>query len=99
MSPDTPIVALDTLDGSHAPVFDGEPRVVQLTLADGETRPPHSHPGTTVLCHVLEGTLDLRLDGEPHEVAAGELTRFDGDREVAPRAAGPTRAVLVFVPA
>ncbi|WP_255151239.1 cupin domain-containing protein [Halorarius halobius] len=90
------VVALDALDGTVAPVFDGDPRVVRLSLSAGEERPRHSHPDRVVVCHVVEGRLDLRLDGDPLEVGAGELVRFDGAREVAPRALDDTRAVLVL---
>ena len=95
---DAPVVSLGALEGTVAPLFEGagDPRVLQLSLAAGEERPPHSHPDRVVVCHVVEGRLDLHLDGESHDVRAGEVTRFDGVREVAPRAVEDTRALLVL---
>jgi quercetin dioxygenase-like cupin family protein len=34
--------------------------------------PPHSHPGTEELVHVLEGTLRYTVDGDTRDLRAGE---------------------------
>ncbi|WP_159901543.1 cupin domain-containing protein [Salinirussus salinus] len=89
----------DLTETPHAEVFEHrDPRTVRLQLAEGESVPPHTHPGTDVVLHLLSGRLELSLDGETHDVAAGELVRFSGDREVSPRAVEPATAVLVFAP-
>jgi quercetin dioxygenase-like cupin family protein len=94
------VTALEELtDAPHAEVFENrDPRTVRLQLDEGESVPPHTHPGTDVVLHLLSGRLALSLDGETHEVAAGELVQFSGDREVSPRAVEPATAVLVFAP-
>jgi quercetin dioxygenase-like cupin family protein len=94
------VTALEELtDTPHAEVFENrDPRTVRLQLAEGESVPPHTHPGTDVVLHLLSGRLELSFDGETHEVVAGELVQFSGDREVSPRAVEPATAVLVFAP-
>ena len=89
----------DLTETPHAEVFKNrDPRTVRLQLEAGESIPPHTHPGTDIVLHLLSGRLELSLDGETHEVAAGELVQFSGDREVSPRAREPATAVLVFAP-
>lgn len=94
------VTALEELTATpHAEVFERrEPRTVRLQLEAGESVPPHTHPGKDIVLHLLSGRLELTLDGERHELAAGELVQFSGDREVSPRAAEPSTAVLVFAP-
>lgn len=83
----------------HAPVFEGgEPRTIRLELDEDERVPAHSHPGTTVVIHVLSGRVALDLDDETHEVAAGQLVRFSGDRQISPLAREPTTGVVVLAP-
>ena len=92
-------VSLSDLDATpHAEVFADSPRTVRLALEAGQSMAPHRHPGETVLFHVLDGELTLRLDGVDHELAAGGLLRFDGDREVSPRAETDATALVVFAP-
>lgn len=91
-------VRLDDLDGRPGTVaLDGSPRVVRLALDAGESVPPHDHPGATVVLYVVEGVLDARIDGESLEVAAGELVRFPGEREVAPLAVADAVALVFLV--
>ena len=93
-------VCLDELEGApHAVVFERDaPRTVRLTLDADQRLPAHRHPGTDVVCHLVEGELDLALDGEHHQLAAGDLLRFSGEHEVSPRAIEDSIAVLVFAP-
>lgn len=91
-------VRLDDLEGRPgARALDGTPVVIRLALDAGESVPPHDHPGTTVVLHVVEGVLDVRLDGASHEVAAGELVRFPGEREVSPLAVEDAVALVYLV--
>jgi len=91
------LTALSTLsEAPHAEVF--EPRTVRLQLAAGESVPPHTHPGTDVVLHLLSGRLELTLDDETYAVEAGELVQFSGDREVSPHALADSTAVIVFAP-
>ncbi|SDN10389.1 Cupin domain-containing protein [Halogranum gelatinilyticum] len=93
------LVALDDLtETPHAEVFDGDPRTVRLKLAAGEGVATHRHPGTTVLFHVVSGALTLTLDDETYDLDAGDIVRFDGEREVSPEAVDDSVAVVVFVP-
>ncbi|ADB60646.1 Cupin 2 conserved barrel domain protein [Haloterrigena turkmenica DSM 5511] len=90
---------LDDLEETpHAHVFDGEPRTVRLELAAGEGVPAHRHPERTIVCHVLKGTLEIRLGDEEYVLEAGELLKFDGRQEIAPEARTDATALLVLAP-
>ena len=82
----------------HAAVFAEGPRTVRLRLDAGESVPEHRHPGEDVLLYVVEGRLDLSVDGATHGLEAGDAVRFDGDLAVSPRAEEPTTALVVFAP-
>ena len=87
----------DLMDTPHVEVFDdGEPRTVRLQLEAGERIPEHRHPESDVVFHLLSGSLELSLDGEPYELVEGDLVRFDGDREVSPHALEESTAIVVF---
>ena len=88
----------DLTERPHATVFADEPRTVRLALDEDEAVAAHSHPGRTVLIYVLEGRLRVALDGDPHEVPAGDILRCDGDREIAPTALDRTTALVVLAP-
>lgn len=91
---------LSELDSTpHANVFPGaEPKTVRLSLSAGEAIPPHSHPDRRIVLYLIEGRLDLALDDATHELRAGEIVRFDGDREISPEALTDATALLVFTP-
>lgn len=94
----TAFASLDDLDARpHADAFD-EPRTVRLALDAGEAVPEHTHPDRTVVVAVLDGTLALSLDGDEHDLSAGDLVRFDGRRRVAPRAKTDATALVVLSP-
>jgi len=88
------------LDGEpHADAFPGrEPKTIRLTLEAGERVPEHEHPDRTVLFHVLEGAVDVALDGDPHRVEAGEVLRFEGESAVEPTAREESVALVVLAP-
>jgi redox-sensitive bicupin YhaK (pirin superfamily) len=88
-----------TLAGDDRTVLFDRPKTVRLALGAGERVPPHSHPGETVVCHVAEGRLRLELDGDPYDLAADDLLRFEGARDIAVEALADARAVLFFAPA
>ena len=91
-------VRLDGLTDERAvEALGGTPRVVRLSLAAGESMPPHRHPERVVVVHVLEGRLDLRPDGRSLELGAGALFRFDGGEEVAPLAVEDAVALVYLV--
>ncbi|WP_049981128.1 cupin domain-containing protein [Halolamina rubra] len=94
------ITAIDDLtETPHAEVFERtEPRAVRLGLDAGDEVPPHTHPGTNVVLHLLDGRLDLSLDGESHELEPGDVARFSGEREISPRAIEASTALVVFAP-
>ncbi|WP_435093704.1 DUF2249 domain-containing protein [Halorubrum sp. N11] len=93
-------VRIADLDGDpHATAFPGrEPKTVRLSLDDGQRVPEHTHPDRTVLFHALTGAFEVRLDGEPHAVEAGELVRFDGKTAVEPIATEDAAALVVLAP-
>ncbi|SEO26824.1 Cupin domain-containing protein [Halorientalis persicus] len=89
-------VALEALAGSpHAKLFD-EPLVIRLDLAAGERVDPHRHPERTVVLHLLSGAVALDLDDETHELQPDDVIRFDGRREVSPKAVEDSEALLVL---
>ncbi|QZX99373.1 cupin domain-containing protein [Halobaculum rubrum] len=96
----TTVRPLAELEGEpHANVFPGdEPKTIRLTLADSETVPPHTHPGRDIVLYLLEGAIELHLDEEIHEVTAGDIARFEGEREISPRALEDSVALLVLAP-
>jgi mannose-6-phosphate isomerase-like protein (cupin superfamily) len=90
----------DTMDEPHAELFaEPRPRCVRLRLAADERIPPHTHPGTDVVMHLVSGALELSLDEETFDLTPGDLVRWRGEREVSPRAREPSTAVVVFAPA
>ncbi|MGQ4556109.1 cupin domain-containing protein [Halobellus sp. GM3] len=89
---------LPSLDGApHANVFpESEPKTVRLTLEADERVDPHTHPGRDIVLYLISGALDLELDGEPHALAAGDVVRFDGEREISPVARKASTVLLVL---
>ena len=67
-------------------------------LAAGECVPEHEHPDRTVLVHVLEGAVDVALDGDSNPVEAGEILRFEGESAVEPAAREDSVALVVLAP-
>lgn len=94
------LATLDELtDAPHAELFEQrQPRAVRLQLDADERVPPHTHPGTNVVLHVLSGRLELSLDDDVYDLESGQLVRFSGEREVSPHAREPSTAVVVFAP-
>jgi quercetin dioxygenase-like cupin family protein len=92
------ITALDDLTATpHANPFPGaEPKVVQLKLPAEERVEPHRHPDRQIVLHLLSGRLELQLDDDVHELNAGDVVRFDGQREVCPTAIEDSEALLVL---
>ncbi|WP_232701759.1 cupin domain-containing protein [Halobacterium wangiae] len=92
------VVDLGALTESpHAHVFPGrEPHTVRLSLDAGDSVPAHQHPERQVVCHVLEGELDLSLGEETVSVTAGEVARFDGAQDISPHAVEDSTALLVL---
>lgn len=85
-------------------VFSAENKSLQAYLGVFPRRAPdevteHSHDGAEFL-HVVEGSLALRIDGEEHELAAGDSIYFDGSEPHAYRgtAEGGARAVVITTP-
>lgn len=75
---------------------DHEPRTVRLSLNAGESVPEHTHPGRDIVFHVLDGRIELGLDDETLDVAAGELVRFPGERRVSPSAPVDATALVLL---
>lgn len=75
-----------------------EPRTVRLSLDEGEAVPAHRHPEREIVVHLVSGRLDVRVDGESNVLESGDLLRFDGRKEVSPRAEADSTALLVLAP-
>jgi len=56
----------------------------------------HSHPGRDIVFQLLDGRIELLLDGEEHEVAGGEIARFAGEAEISPTALEDSTALIVL---
>lgn len=83
----------------HAEVFEGrQPRTVRLQLEADQRVPPHTHPDTNVVIHLVSGRLELTLDDEQYELAANDLIHCSGDREISPYALEPSVAIVVIAP-
>jgi quercetin dioxygenase-like cupin family protein len=90
----------DLEERPHAEVFETRrPRTERREPDADERVPRHTHEGTNVVLHLLDGRLELTLDEETYALESGELIRFSGDREVSPYAVEPSTAVVVFAPA
>lgn len=92
------IRSLDEVDGvPHANVFPGEePKTIRLQLPEGESVAPHSHPNRDIVLYLLDGRIDLSLDDETHEVTAGDIARFEGEREISPHALESSTALILL---
>ena len=95
------ITAIDELtETPHAELFEERrPRTVRLGLDAGDEVPAHTHPGTNVVLHLLDGRVDLSLDDETYELTPGDVARFSGEREISPHAIEASTALVVFAPA
>lgn len=80
----------------HADLFESEPKTIQLSLSAGEEIAAHRHPDRQIVFHVLEGSLVVTIGEGAYEVSAGDVLRFDGDRDVSPRAVEDATALLVM---
>lgn len=49
-------------------------RALLFDYAAGEGLPPHKHSGQVVVVAALRGKIRVTVDGEAHELAAGEVT-------------------------
>lgn len=86
----------DAVESGRRSLFEGEPRTVALALDADERVPAHSHPDREVLCYVTDGEIELTLDDETTTLRAGEIARFDGDREISLYAPTAARAIVVL---
>ena len=97
------MVSLQSLDDlerePHAELFPGEePQTIRLSLDAGEEIAPHQHPDRQIVFHLLSGAVDVTLGEETHELAPGDVARFDGDQYVSPNAVDDSEALLVLAP-
>jgi quercetin dioxygenase-like cupin family protein len=90
--------ALDDLTAApHARPFEaGEPTVIRLALEADERVDPHTHPERQIVLYLRQGTIELDLDDDTHRLEAGDVIRFDGKREVSPRALEESEAIIVL---
>ena len=94
---DTERVHLPDLDGDGRGVlFEGEPKTVRLALDAGDRVPEHRHPGRDIVCYVESGEIAMTLGDETLDLAAGDVVRFDGDRDISPEAREDAVALLVL---
>lgn len=81
----------------HANLFpDAEPKTIRLTLSEDEEVAPHSHPDREIVFYLVDGAIELRFGEETHDLTTGDIVRFDGDQEVAPRAIEDSTALIVL---
>ncbi|QLH78053.1 cupin domain-containing protein [Halosimplex rubrum] len=77
-------------------LFEGAPKTVRLALDEGDRVPPHQHPDKEIVCHVLEGAIEMTLGDETVDLSAGDAARFSGDQDISPRAREDSVALLVL---
>ena len=63
----------------------------------GEGDPPMHEPGSREIAYVDEGTVVLHIDGDEHQLAAGDTVTFDADLSHRFENPGPAEAVLLAV--
>ncbi|MFC6766202.1 cupin domain-containing protein [Natrinema soli] len=92
------VVSIGDLEGTpHANVFpNAEPKTIRLTLDAGEAVAAHDHPDREIVLYLIEGAIELALDDEEYDLSAGDIVRFDGRREVSPRAIESSVALIVL---
>lgn len=66
-------------------------------IDEGAEVPEHAHPHEQVV-NVLEGELNLTVDGEEHVLHAGDVVAIPGGVRHAARALAPSRVLDVFSP-
>ena len=54
-------------------------RALLFEYRAGQGLPPHTHAGQAVVVAVLGGRLRLHVDGQPRDLAAGEVTHVQTD--------------------
>lgn len=91
--PETATVA----ESKQTILHESAPRTVLLSLDAGDSLPEHRHPGETILFQIVTGTVALTVGDEERELSAGDLTRFDGDQSISPRAETDATALVVLV--
>lgn len=62
----------------------------------GQALSEHTAP-FDALVHVLEGEVEIRIAGEPHHLAAGQLVVMPGGRPHAVRALAPLKMLLTMI--
>ena len=67
------------------------------TLAAGSTMPPHSH-SQEQLVHILEGRMQLIVDGVPHELSTGDSFYLASNVPHGVETILPTRVLDTFSP-
>ncbi|MGH9204351.1 MAG: cupin domain-containing protein [Vicinamibacterales bacterium] len=68
-----------------------------VEIDDGAAFPEHAHPHEQTVT-VLEGTLELTVDGQSHVLNAGSVFVIPPDARHSGRAAGACRVLDVFAP-
>lgn len=90
--------SLEELEAApHARPFEaGEPTVIRLALEADERVDPHTHPEREIVLFLRSGEIELDLDDETYDLTAGDVIRFDGQREVSPYAVEDSEALIVL---
>jgi quercetin dioxygenase-like cupin family protein len=66
-------------------------------VEEGASVPQHAHPHEQVV-NMLEGELELTVDGTAHRLRAGDVLVIPGGSHHSARAIGPCRVLDVFTP-
>jgi quercetin dioxygenase-like cupin family protein len=75
------------------PVFGDQLTVITVQIGPGQAVPPHAHPQEQ-FSYVQRGLLTITVDGDAHEIGAGEAIIIPGGLEHA-AAAGPEGATVL----
>ena len=99
-------VSWQTHDAGHFRILtpsadtNGRYSLLELVELPGYKTPPHKHPGMDETFYVLEGTLELRLAGKTHRLAAGSYVHIPRDTPHAQGSADdkPVRLLVTLSP-
>jgi quercetin dioxygenase-like cupin family protein len=75
-----------------------EAALIHLTLSADAALPPHVHPGSAEVVHVLEGEGDLTASGKVHHVGPGDTILIPPGVVHAFRPAGAVEGLQMYVP-
>jgi quercetin dioxygenase-like cupin family protein len=94
------LLELDAPDGTRDPIVlhsDDGARAVLIVLRPGQSLGDHQVK-ENALVTVVDGTLEITVDGEASQAERGTMVRFDPDERHALRSENGARVLLLLAP-